>query len=254
MCVPRDEPEPERDSGTPPDPPDSGMQMPNPDAGGPLEIDCTASDVEGACQAFCEAFCQNQQRFCVDSSCEPGACEPGGNLLAVCTDDLCPGDATCAQEICVGETQRPCEDFGFPDDVTPVYQSGCFQFDPVCVINPDYGCSDTCGSLLPSDIGTGGDLANDNLCEDGGEDAVSSVCARGTDCTDCGQRTCSMVGETCSDHGDCCGYFANDALCGAIDERGNVCWRKCDDGQACPGGLTCQTFRQTDQTFQLCAP
>jgi hypothetical protein len=217
-----------------------------PDAG---VIDCPSTSFDAACRAFCQAFCQNQQLLCVSSACTPGECEPGGMLYKVCAM-TCDADTSCVQSLCMGEGQRTCEEFGFLDTATNVYQAGCFEDDPQCVINPDFGCSDTCGSLANN---TGGDLAQNGMCEDGGKNSTSSSCPRGTDCTDCKPRTCAKALGTCANNGDCCGYYAHKSLC--VDTgSGGQCLATCDD-TTCPGTQSCRSAQDKNgAVFHVCAP
>lgn len=111
------------------------------------------------------------------------------------------------------------------------------------------GCSDVCGS----EAGVGGDLADNGMCEDGREDAVSSACARGTDCTDCGPFQCIGAGGQCSNHGDCCGFEGSGALCvdpdGANGNEPPTCAPSCDAERPCPEGFAC---RATTTATNLC--
>ena len=50
---------------------------------------------------------------------------------------------------------------------------------------PPMLCSDEC---LAHSFGHGGPYANNSHCQDGGEQAIGTSCAYGTDCTDCGFR------------------------------------------------------------------
>ena len=43
---------------------------------------------------------------------------------------------------------------------------------------PVTGCSNSCGSTYAGDL----------ICDDGGPGADDALCARGTDCSDCGPR------------------------------------------------------------------
>lgn len=221
-----------------------------PDAGPPTPIACPNDSLDSACKAFCQAFCQNQELLCVTSQCAKGECDPGGELYKVC-NQTCGTDASpikCIQSLCVGEGQRTCEEFGYADSTSGVYQSGCFNDDPQCVINPDFGCSDTCGSLSNN---TGGDLAQNGVCEDGGKNATASTCPRGTDCTDCKPRTCAKTAAVCDNNGDCCGYYAHKSLC--VDTgSGGSCLATCTDTMTCPSGQMCRAV--SDNKNSVCAP
>ena len=223
-----------------------------PDAGPPVE--CTGDNLADACAAFCEAFCQNEQALCVESRCSAGDCEPGGEVFIAC-NDICADDPDgpeqCAQGLCLGQAEYKCEDFGAVDSDTGIYVSLCFGNDPDCVGNPDYGCSDTCGTIDTDYGGVGSDLTFDSLCEDGGGDSVSSACARGTDCTDCGERMCAAGGESCGGHGDCCGFYENGALCVEL-ASGPTCLVSCTDSGTCDDGLRC--VEVDDNRNSVCAP
>jgi hypothetical protein len=219
---------------------------------GPV-VSCPGDSLDSACRAFCKAFCRNQDLLCVASQCSAGDCDPGGALYDVC-DMTCGKDSSptkCVQSLCVGEGQRSCEEFGYSKMSTGVYQSGCFNDDPKCVLNADFGCSDTCGTL-PNQ--TGGDLANNGMCEDGGKNSTTSACPRGTDCTDCKPRTCAKTAMSCTNNGDCCGYYDDKSLC--VDTgSGGTCLATCPDMKTCPGTQTCKSAKDSNnKTFYVCAP
>lgn len=221
------------------------------DAGSP--IDCDATTFAEACRQYCRALCASEANLCVSSQCDPGFCDPGGGQLSDTCDQVCGADLGCMHDLCTGELQRTCDEFGYPDDSSDLYMSGCFNEDPACVINPDYGCSDTCGT---AEGGVGGDLAGNGKCEDGGDNSVgSATCPRGTDCTDCGKRTCAQPGDPCKNGGDCCGFYPDTgALCvdldGDLSTDDAVCLQTCND-QPCDSG----TCTQLDQDAgAVCAP
>ena len=238
------------DGGTPDG--GGGRDAGEPDAGGPVE--CTGESLEAGCTAFCNAFCQNQILLCVESTCPVGACEPDGAFYKGCAD-VCEAEAdpaSCALDACMAQVGRSCERFGFEDDESGVFMAGCLGDDPLCVLNEDFGCSDTCGELAN---GSGGDLAGNRFCQDGGDSSTSDACPRGTDCSDCGPRTCAMPGEDCVVHGDCCGYYGGGAFC--VDLRPTqdsvTCLATCtDDRNSCPNGLRCQPV--DDNENYVCAP
>jgi hypothetical protein len=242
MCVPNTS---TNDAGT-----DAGGR----DAGGPPPIECSDDSLLEGCTAFCEAFCQNQILLCVESTCPVGACEPDGAFYQGCAD-VCEAEADpagCAQEACMGQIGRACERFGFEDDMTGFFTAGCLGDDPVCVLAEDFGCSVTCGEL---ENGTGGDLSQNGVCEDGGEGSTADSCPRGTDCADCGTRTCAMAGDDCGVHGDCCGYYGGGAFC--VDLRPQTdavtCLATCtEDRNSCPSGFTCTPV--DDNENYVCAP
>ncbi|MFI5308021.1 MAG: hypothetical protein ACHQ53_11740 [Polyangiales bacterium] len=210
-------------------------------------VTCTGSSFQAACIAFCNVFCDNESQLCESSTCKAGQCDPGGDLYNVC-GDTCGTDTTCVQGLCTSESKRTCEGFGFKDS-NNVFQAACFLNDPSCVLNPDYGCSDTCGSLSS---GAGGDLAHNGQCEDGGDKSTASSCPRGTDCTDCGPRTCSMKGGSCMNHGDCCGFYASKSLCVSIGGAG-MCLDTCDTAApSCASGESCLAANSNKQ--HVCAP
>jgi hypothetical protein len=107
-------------------------------------------------------------------------------------------------------------------------------------------CEDTCGS--PSNPGS---YVGDGDCDDGGEGSDFSICAFGTDCTDCGERDpsacepscepnsmgvtcgeCDGCGGFCPDQSQCdtreCGTDANGCNCGECEGDNEICT---DEGQ-----------------------
>lgn len=215
-------------------------------------VDCPGDTFAAACTGFCNAFCQNEELLCVGSMCAANQCDPGGMLYKVCAQ-TCGTDTKCVQNLCLNEGTRTCESFGFTDKSTNVYQAGCFDDDPNCVLNEDFGCSDTCGSLSN---GTGGDLAGNGKCEDGGGTAPAT-CPRGTDCTDCGPRTCSKTLGDCNSNGDCCGYYSDKSLCVTADPTmPGQCLATCADTMTCAdSSQTCRmATNDKGKTFYVCAP
>ena len=167
----------------------------------------------------------------------PADCDPGGQVYDVCMG-TCDGDADCASDLCEGQQDIACEAFGV--EVEGKFESFCLDADPTCVVAPALGCSDVCGSAE----GVGGDFVDNGMCEDGRTEAVSAVCARGTDCTDCGPFVCSPAGGECENHGDCCGFESEPgALC--VDPDGTsgpgsaICLPNCDEEHECPTGFRC---------------
>ena len=158
------------------------------------------------------------------------------------------------QDLCSGELKRKCEDFGYVDDQTSEYISGCFNEDPACVPNPDYGCSNICGT---GEHGTGADLANNGKCEDGGDGSTkNALCARGTDCTDCGKRTCAKPGDSCSNGPDCCGFYPNmNTYCVDLDSNlatnDAKCLQECNSTD-CPTGTQCNAL--ANDAGSVCVP
>lgn len=65
--------------------------------------------------------------------------------------------------------------------------------------------------------------ANDNDCDDGGENSLTGLCAFGTDCNDCGRRTAVSCTNTCQ--------YARDGEC---DDGGNASLHA-----VCPLGTDC---------------
>jgi hypothetical protein len=221
---------------------------------------CTDDSVEEACQAFCEIYCQNQDRLCVDSRCSPGDCDPGGDFEQDCVS-ACEGDVECAMDLCVAQIDIECKDFGYIDDKFMVdgmevdsFISLCDQDDPVCVPGADVGCSNLCGER---GIGVGAELVDDGVCDDGGPDSADTErpkCARGTDCTDCGVRVCKEVdgaNPSCDGHGDCCGFYDGEAFCVELGS-GAVCLATCTETRTCTGNLSCLLV--DDEENRVCAP
>lgn len=249
MC--QEDPDPD------PDPPDmdAGTEdASTEDSGRPDPGACSGQSLEEACTSFCEVLCRNEEEYCVDSSCGPDDCEPstGGvpSVYDVCIDQCAdsPDPAACARSRCRMQRDQSCPDFGF-NDSNDVFQSGCFDIDPVCVVAPDSGCSDTCGSLENE---TGGDLVNNGLCEDGGPNSDASLCPRGTDCTDCGVRMCAASGARCSSNGDCCGFFGEGAFCVEVPSLGPTCLLNCSESRMCPNPFECLPI--DDNMNFVCAP
>ena len=228
------------------------------DAGPPPDVDCDSETQEDVCSAFCEMFCYNQVRFCGRSECRPEDCEPGGAVYDVCAEDCT--NLSCAMQLCddQNDTALTCDDFGIEQvvDNERRYETMCIERDPLCVQKHEIGCSDVCGS----DDGVNGDYVDNNICEDGHETSQSSLCNRGTDCTDCGPHPCIAAGEECTNHGDCCGFYGAGALCVDPDDRPGipgpkppVCNPICDraDPDSCPDGFRCQ---ETSIDKSVCVP
>lgn len=220
------------------------------DAGPPPELECEGDSVEEACALFCEALCQNQERFCYESKCAPDACEPGGDVAAPCIEQC--GDTGCARDLCEEQLadELGCEDFGF--QAGEMFVNLCLDADPMCVPQPELGCTNTCGSRTG---GLGGNLVDNNRCEDGKEgDSVSSVCPRGTDCDDCGPHPCVAQGDVCANHGDCCGFYGTGALCVTVEEGADpICLKSCDDDLPCEDDFVC-TATDSAGRMRVCAP
>lgn len=141
----------------------------------------------------------------------------------------------CAHDRCVEQNVAACATFGYEAN-DGSFVSACLNDDPSCVLKPELGCSNVCGS----DDGVGGQLVGNGQCEDGHEDSSSSVCDRSTDCEDCGPHPCAPAGGTCTNHGDCCGFYGPGALCVSImPSAPAVCFVTCDDTQQCPPGFRC---------------
>ncbi len=226
---------------------------------GPVE--CTSDSLEEACERFCQAFCQNEDLLCAQSRCPATACDHDPdpdpeteNVYEACAK-RCANDAnpaSCGNRLCVAEGKRTCEDFGFEDPETDVFIAGCFEDDPLCVLREDDGCSDTCGTLANN---TNGELAGNGICEDGGEGSdspQSPACPRGTDCTDCGKRTCAAAGSSCDGHGDCCGFYGGNSFCVELTTSGGTCLATCTETRVCPEGLSCLAV--DDNQNYVCAP
>jgi hypothetical protein len=220
------------------------------DAGPPPEVECEGDTVEEACELFCEALCQNQARFCYESECAPGACEANGDVAAPCIEQC--GDTGCARDLCEEQLSDAltCEDFGF--QAGGVFVNLCLDADPMCVPQPELGCTNTCGSRKG---GLGGDLTDNGRCEDGKDgDSVSAFCPRGTDCEDCGAHPCVPQGEDCENHGDCCGFYSTGALCVTVTaDAAPVCLRSCDDDLPCDDGYVCSATDSAGR-MRVCAP
>jgi len=225
-----------------------------PDAGPPPDVDCDSDTVEEACTAFCEAFCENQERFCRTSRCVPEDCEEGGQVLGICMSRCSSAGGeddqlACAQQTCEDQVAEDltCGDFGVEVSNPRKYETLCFELDPRCVQKPEIGCTDVCGSNNK----VGGDLCDNGFCEDGHEpDSVSGACSRGTDCTDCGPHPCAPTGETCVNHGDCCDFYGDGALCvdpdGPTGSADPFCLPTCTATNPCPTGYRCNPTSRPD--------
>jgi hypothetical protein len=214
-------------------------------------IDCAKTSFQDACQQFCRALCKSEENLCVSSACEdPNYCNPDADLMADCTS-ACDADVGCLQDLCQSEMTRKCEDFGFEDK--GVFVSGCFEDDPKCVLDVNFGCSDTCGT----EDGVGGDLHANGICEDGGDGSVMPAkCPRSTDCTDCSSRVCGKQGDACDNAGDCCGFFNKTAYCVDVDRDPDVmdgrCLETCGSAADCDQGYTCTAIK--NNSVFVCSP
>ena len=247
-----------------------GNTVPKPDAG---PVDCSGATAEEAAAGFCEAYCQAQAVNCVATHCKPGDCEPGGaqlkQFMKVCGADRDP--VACSQRSCEKLKAGKCSDFGvWPPtckEVDPncVFLSLCTSEasvsgtnktddDPICVLKPDHGCSDTCGTNIAK---SGAQLVNDGKCDDGGDGSKTSRCYRGTDCTDCGPRQCASANAGCKGSEDCCGFHDGLARCGEFPPgSGGSCLQVCELGVTgnCPTGYACSSlsFKATGESVNLC--
>lgn len=224
----------------------------DPDGGPPSE--CAGDDLATACALFCDAFCANQETFCVASRCAPGDCAEGGSLMDTCLSQCASDGPACAERACETELARTCEDFAIrmnAADTSEPYQSLCADSDPKCVHHDEARCSLTCGSVESADgLGVGGDLSSNGVCDDGSDGSTPS-CARGTDCDDCGTQECAVAGETCATHEDCCGYLSPGAFC--VNVSGTpTCLSSCTETRTCPTGFEC-TAVDNNVDF-VCAP
>ena len=199
------------------------------------DAECSQDSFADACEGFCQALCSNQEAMCLGSACGSGDCGP-----AACAE-ACDDDVDCMYRACMAQLEMTCETFGAKDTGSGVFKSFCFENDPTCVVSPDLGCSDTCGTLSSR---TGGDLADNDACEDGGKDSTGTAkCARGTDCSDCGTRACGAPLEKCTRNGDCCGFTAGESFC--VDTGGGqVCLATCSETKPCDGAALCTPLRE----------
>lgn len=205
--------------------------------------ECSDDSFAEACESFCQAMCSNQEALCLSSSCSASDCDEDACAEA------CDDDVQCIVRACKAQLAMTCETFGAKDAATGVFKSFCFETDPMCVPSPDLGCSDTCGTLSNR---TGGQLAKNDSCEDGGEGSSGMArCTRGTDCTDCGARMCATKLESCSRNGDCCGWTSGESFC--VDTGGGqVCLAACGADVPCEGDEICTPLRQGDD--MVCVP
>lgn len=89
-------------------------------------------------------------------------------------------------------------------------------------------CTNTCAS------------AGDMECDDGGERSLFSVCALGTDCTDCGPRTRTTCTPNCAGR-----------MCGS-DGCGGTCAPGCPSGSTCTATGTCSTTSMCPGVGEAC--
>jgi hypothetical protein len=215
--------------------------------GNSSNVECSDESFETACEGFCQALCENQEALCVDSACEDDDCgQPA-------CEAACGDDKSCMVRACEAQLEMTCETFGAKEQGTGVFKSFCFDTDPKCTVNPDLGCSDTCGSL-PSQFG--GDLSDNNVCEDGGQgSAVTGAmakCVRGTDCSDCGTRMCAVTLESCGRNGDCCGFSAGESFCVKTGPTSRVCLNACSATMACDAAELCTPL--SEGSDMVCVP
>lgn len=205
--------------------------------------DCPDDSFENACEGFCAAMCSNQEALCLSSKCGANDCD-----MDAC-QKACDDDTQCIVRACKAQLEMTCETFGSKDDATGVFGSFCFKNDPMCVVEPDLGCSDTCGTLSNR---TGGQLAKNRTCEDGGDGSSGTPkCTRGTDCSDCGTRSCGQQGESCGRNGDCCGWTMGGAFC--VDTGGGqICLATCTEDKPCPGSALCTPLKEGGDA--VCVP
>ena len=236
--------------GAQPDPNNNGMCIDGSEAGsggsggsGEPPTNCPEDSFEAACQGFCAAMCSNQEALCLNSKCSANDCG-----MTACAE-ACDADVSCIARACRAQLEMTCETFGSKDDATGVFGSFCFKTDPMCVVSPDLGCSDTCGTLSNR---TGGQLAKNRICEDGGDGSTGTTkCTRGTDCTDCGTRSCGAQGESCGRNGDCCGWTMGGAFC--VDTGGGqICLATCSDEKPCAGTALCTPLKEGGDA--VCVP
>jgi hypothetical protein len=210
-------------------------------AGG--NIECSDDSFADACEGFCQALCANQEAMCLNSKCASNDCGQ-----AAC-QEACDADTDCMVRACEAQLEMTCETFGAKDNGSGVFKSFCFENDPTCAVSPDLGCSDTCGTLSSK---TGGQLADNDVCEDGGNMSSGMACMRGTDCSDCGTRMCAGTLEACARNGDCCGFSAGDSFCVKTGETSRVCLAACSMTKPCSGSALCTPLSAGSD--QVCVP
>jgi hypothetical protein len=198
--------------------------------GGGSDVECSNDSFEEACEGFCQALCDNQEALCVGSECADDDCGQAECELA------CGDDVDCMAGACEAQLEMTCETFGTADSDSGVFKSFCFDSDPSCTVSPELGCSDTCGTL-PSQVG--GDLSDNDVCEDGGKGSSASKCVRGTDCSDCKVRMCAVTLEPCGRNGDCCGFAQGESFCVKTGETSRVCLTACSPAMTCASGELC---------------
>jgi hypothetical protein len=207
--------------------------------GGGSDVECSNDSFEEACEAFCQALCDNQEDLCEGSACADGDCGQPECELA------CGDDVACMAGACEAQLDMTCETFGAADSASGVFKSFCFETDPMCTVSPELGCSDTCGTMSGQ---VGGDLSDDGVCEDGGDGSGTNEirCGRGTDCSDCKPRMCAVPREQCGRNGDCCGFAEDDSFCVKTGETRRECLNACSPTVACAGGEVCTPLMQGD--------
>lgn len=131
-----------------------------------MGVDCLSGRCEGGICTSCSDGAQSGAETGVD--CGGGVCRgcPGGEVCT--TNDDC-ASRVCTAGVCEGAATYYREDFETDDGGWTVPMGGTTL------------CTETCT------------YADDGACDDGGPGSAFSLCALGTDCTDCGPRTSGTV-------------------------------------------------------------
>ncbi len=169
---------------------------------------CTAGDkcVGGFCQPGAAIKCDDQN-FCTDDSCEPGAGCVNANNSAPCDDgDVCSVLDACENGSCQPGNQIGCDDGNVCTDDWCDANSGC-QHSPTPGLCNDGNACTTADSCVDGECAGGPVL----------------VCNDENVCTD----------DKCDENAGC-QYTANSAAC----EDGNACTvsDQCQGGKCSPGG------------------
>ncbi|MEM9071932.1 MAG: hypothetical protein AAGE52_25710 [Myxococcota bacterium] len=187
-------------------------------------------------------------------------------LLAVgCGNDTTSDAAMPGTDSGVDEVDSGATDAGIPPfDASPDFDTGM----PGCDCDVDATCTPMCdcdpecaaSGLCSDECGPGGSYVADGECDDGGPGSNTSLCALGTDCTDCGPREggcdCDLSSgcdEGCDCDDDCAGCTCDattacdpgcacDPECaGCSCDTDSACQEGCDCDDDCGGGCPCDT-------------
>jgi hypothetical protein len=126
----------------------------------------------------CTPICDSGYELVGTFGCESESSELQNNLRC---EVKCPGLKDAISNFNDGGSLSHCDDMNHEGkcQATCTNEGEVPVGDVYCL--PRYGCSDTCAS------------AKDGVCDDGGSGAEYATCDLGTDCTDCGSRSTTVV-------------------------------------------------------------